>query len=276
MRGGISANIRNAYSFICHNFATERDEIVLIGFSRGAFTVQAIATLIEDIGLLTKSGLGSLSEVYKLWKKGSDRKDDGTVDPQKPLGKECTRLSDARERRTGISIKVCAVWDTVGSLGFPVPDPFPQKASKRLAHVNSRLCKNIDVAVQALALNERRKHFQVTVWKADPPPNNRVLKQCWFLGTHSDVGGGNPDTGLANVTLVWMIAQLQVYMGFNLRALYDFTSTKRVTKTTEYSVEFNLPQGITPGVSIGAGVARSLSYEVITPANVPDGKGNPF
>lgn len=43
------------------------DEIVLIGFSRGAFTARSIGGLIGDIGLLTKKGLGSFYPIFKDW-----------------------------------------------------------------------------------------------------------------------------------------------------------------------------------------------------------------
>lgn len=43
--------------------------------------MQAIATLIKDVSLLTKSGLGSLGEVYKLQKIRPHPKVDGISDP---------------------------------------------------------------------------------------------------------------------------------------------------------------------------------------------------
>ena len=236
--------------------------------------------MIADVGLLTKSGLGYLCEIYKLWKIKPRDKGNITSVSRSSLLEKCKGLSDAGELRTGIKIKVCAVWDAVGSLGFPVPDPFPQKASRRLAHVNSKLSSNIEVAIQALALNESRKHFQVTVWRADGVVNNRVLKQCWFLGTHSDVGGGNKDTGLANITLVWMITQLQRYVSFDMSALRYFAS-KRVNKGSEESAEsaeFGVPKHMNRKngpVKIGAGLSRSPRYE--TPmANLSRSRGNRF
>lgn len=63
---GISANIRPVYYFICHDFCTQDAEIVLTGFSRGVFTVRTVAAFMEDVDLLTKSGLGSLNKIYKL------------------------------------------------------------------------------------------------------------------------------------------------------------------------------------------------------------------
>jgi uncharacterized protein (DUF2235 family) len=52
---GISAKIRNAYSFLSHNYNFDvLDEIVLVGFSRGAFAVQCLASFISQTGLLQK------------------------------------------------------------------------------------------------------------------------------------------------------------------------------------------------------------------------------
>ena len=61
----VAEHVREAYSMVANNFNPETqqelvqgsgeiDEIVLLGFSRGAFTARAIASLISDIGLLTK------------------------------------------------------------------------------------------------------------------------------------------------------------------------------------------------------------------------------
>lgn len=40
---------------------------MLVGFSRGAFTVQCLANLVDQIGLLKKTSLGFLRGLYKLW-----------------------------------------------------------------------------------------------------------------------------------------------------------------------------------------------------------------
>jgi hypothetical protein len=37
---------------------------------------------------------------------------------------------------------------------------------------------------------------------------SKVLREVWFAGAHSDVGGGYPDTQLSGVSLNWMISQL--------------------------------------------------------------------
>jgi uncharacterized protein (DUF2235 family) len=68
-------------------------------------------------------------------------------------------------------------------------------------------------AFQALALDERRRFFAPAIWKREAGLEERlkgygieqqVLEQTWFVGAHSNVGGGYPDTGLADQAFRWM------------------------------------------------------------------------
>ena len=76
----ISEHIREAYAFLANNFdpATQnelddetkpRDEIVLLGFSRGSFMARAIASLISDVGLLTRIGMENFWGICGDWMK---------------------------------------------------------------------------------------------------------------------------------------------------------------------------------------------------------------
>ena len=61
---GLSENCREAYSFLANNWSAG-DNIVLIGFSRGAFTARSIAGLIGCIGVLNEKGLSSFYQIFK-------------------------------------------------------------------------------------------------------------------------------------------------------------------------------------------------------------------
>jgi hypothetical protein len=61
---GISENIREVYSFIAANYQPG-DEIILVGFSRGAFTARSVAGMIRDIGLLTREGMDTFYPIFK-------------------------------------------------------------------------------------------------------------------------------------------------------------------------------------------------------------------
>lgn len=67
---GIAGNILNAYYFLClnYNFRDRKDEIVLVGFSHGAYTVRCLASFISCVGLIRRKTLAFLPELFKGWK----------------------------------------------------------------------------------------------------------------------------------------------------------------------------------------------------------------
>ncbi len=192
---GIHRKIREAYRNICLTYRDEEDRIVLTGFSRGAFTALCLARFINDVGLLHGSWVNKeLPPIYKLWKKSSttDPIASHSTSPGK-LERRCRELSEQKRLRRGIKIDAFAAWDTVNS-------------SKHLSFVGDKLPPNIQHAYHALALDERRRDFFPMILEPSGPEQS--LNQCWFLGSHSDVGGGNNNSGLANIALCWMVRKL--------------------------------------------------------------------
>jgi uncharacterized protein (DUF2235 family) len=208
----------------------------LIGFSRGAFTVRCVAALIDQVGLLTKLGLVHLQSIYKLWVEQQPIETSlrlhtpwatmtveirpqistAIADPT-TLDDRIGQLQGSQYLKRSVRIKACAVWDTVSALGNPLL--MSLRASKNafepnsaLPRVDTHVPESIDFAFHALALHERRKHFSPDLWHSHEPTKT-TLKQCWFLGTHSDVGGGGKDTGLASISLLWMLSELSSTTG---------------------------------------------------------------
>jgi uncharacterized protein (DUF2235 family) len=189
---GLSKSIREAYSFICLNWSRDADQIVLIGFSRGAFTVRCVAEFMDTVGLLTKSGLRHLPRLFKVWKRLKKQK---VSEPEsqklRDLKKRCRTLVEWEELRQGVRIEACAVWDTVSAIGFPMVAHIPQVPRRRYRTVGGKVPQKVKFAVQALALDETRRHFKPMVWDQDQahhPDPDFTLTQCWFAGNHSDRG----------------------------------------------------------------------------------------
>jgi uncharacterized protein (DUF2235 family) len=90
-------------------------------------------------------------------------------------------------------IRFMGLWDTVGSFGLTL-GPF-QKVN--LGH-HLGLPKSVLHCFHALALDERRTNFA-------PTRLGDRAYEVWFRGNHSDVGGGNGNTGLNNISLLWML-----------------------------------------------------------------------
>lgn len=215
------------YAFIAHNYE-HGDEIFLIGFSRGAFTARSIAGLIASVGLLTKKGMGDFYEVFKDWENqitsGYVSKFPDIPFPNKPKINDPRYMAELQRlnlSRPNIRIRAVAVWDTVGSLGIPNLGMWPQ-STKEYSFINTEVSPIIEHAFHALALDEHRRPFSPTIWEQpDGQTLPRVMKQCWFPGVHSNVGGGYPDTQSADITLAWMVNQLQPLLDFDLDYLLD-------------------------------------------------------
>lgn len=78
-------NIREVYNFVCTNFV-DGDEIILVGFSRGAFTARSAADMIASIGLLTPAGLDHFYTIFEDYEHigESDRALDEFLCPRLP------------------------------------------------------------------------------------------------------------------------------------------------------------------------------------------------
>lgn len=114
------------------------------------------------------------------------------------------------------------MWETVGTLGVPEMEIFGvklfQTRHKEYSFINQEVPSNLEFAYQALALDEERKAFAPTLWESPRPGASsklKVLRQCWFPGVHSSVGGDYPDTSIADLTLAWMITQLAAHLQFD-------------------------------------------------------------
>jgi uncharacterized protein (DUF2235 family) len=75
---GLDQDIREVYNFICTNYV-DGDSIILVGFSRGAFTARSVADMIASVGLLTPEGFDyfyAIFEDYETIGKSSRHSDD--------------------------------------------------------------------------------------------------------------------------------------------------------------------------------------------------------
>jgi len=189
---GLSSSVKSCYGFLVDNYQPG-DEILLFGFSRGAYVVRSVAGLIGTIGLLDKPEMFAFNEVWDYYTlPKADRKE-----------YDLNKIVPNRHR--SIPISCVGVWDTVGALGIPGS----KLCSRSYTFHETSLGSHIRHAFQSLAMDERRGNFQPAVWvKSDAA---QVLEQVWFPGVHSDVGGGYPVHGLSDTTLLWMLDRLRAH-----------------------------------------------------------------
>ncbi|MBV9832602.1 MAG: DUF2235 domain-containing protein, partial [Marmoricola sp.] len=198
---GLFQHVIACYRFLTQNYEPG-DEIFIIGFSRGAYTARSVAGMVARVGLLTKVALVEerLPEAVALYQ----RKDL----PQGAFGASVDEFKHDHCHPAPVSF--LGVFDTVGALGVP---GFMRLAPR---FHDVQLSGQVLRARHALAVDETRLKFAPTFWEApadapaDPsgaPREDERVKQVWFEGAHSDVGGGYPETGLSDTALLWMVRE---------------------------------------------------------------------
>lgn len=119
----------------------------------------------------------------------------------------------------GFSVKCVGVFETVGSVGLPEELTIHSEKTKNLLGFrDKKLGPHVERAYHALALNEPRADFDCAKFEQTEAGRRKgqILKQCWFTGCHSDVGGGYQQHDLSDLTLTWMAANIGDMLDLNL------------------------------------------------------------
>ncbi|KAI0052957.1 WD40 repeat-like protein [Auriscalpium vulgare] len=208
-------NVLNAYQWLSENYR-EGDKIFLFGFSRGAYQVRVIAGMIEKVGLLHKGNNNQIQFAYELYlsttskqrrpdqeqpsrtKKGQNPK---TTKKQDDL---CARFKETLSRQK-VRVHFVGAWDTVSSIGLARGPSLPETTTGM---------KHVCFFRHGLALDEKRGKFLPELANGGDGPLSaedfavsRNVKEVWFAGSHSDIGGGNVPNPKANhfgPALRWM------------------------------------------------------------------------
>jgi uncharacterized protein (DUF2235 family) len=193
---GFTRNVVEGYRFLAMSYAPG-DEIVVLGYSRGAYTARSVVGMISQVGLLTPEAVdaGLLCEAERVYRLRTD-------DPAEADAVKREKARFKAEHSWDAPVRFLGVFDTVGALGVP-------GASRRKHRFHDvRLSPIVATARQALAIDERRITFAPCLWEVpDGDPPGRV-EQVWFPGTHGDVGGGGASCGLSDLALEWMAEEL--------------------------------------------------------------------
>jgi len=191
---GLSRNVRDCYGFLVENYEPG-DELFFFGFSRGAFTARSTVGLVRNCGILKREHAGRIGAAYALYRQR------GRKTRPTSLAAELFRRMYSHPDE---DIAFVGVWDTVGALGIPNGLFRPKFLTDRYAFHDTELSSHVRAAYHALAIDERRKPFEPTLWKRQDHATDQTLEQVWFSGVHCDVGGGYSDPSLGEIPLLWM------------------------------------------------------------------------
>jgi uncharacterized protein (DUF2235 family) len=206
---GINDEVIDAYEWLVEHYEQDA-QVFIFGFSRGAFTARSLAGFLSKCGLLKPGSPVSMNQLYDRYRKG-------TAESVRALGKVVAGdlpLEDQwiKEYSRAIPIWFQGVWDTVGALGVPLPC-IPKVSREDFAFLETDLRINDTHAYHALAIDEHRVPFAPTLWTKStpkqgdtyPPRDLDHVEQRWFVGSHSNVGGGYENDLLAQIPLEWLM-----------------------------------------------------------------------
>jgi uncharacterized protein (DUF2235 family) len=200
---GLLDDVADLYAYLMCTLR-DGDNIFIFGFSRGAFTARVLAGVIHRCGVLKPEFTRLIPYALDLYR------------PHEPLDGVVAKFVRLFSRPWRVYF--LGLWDTVKAFGVIWP--------KSLPHL--RFNSSVDIVRHAMALEERRTMFTPTTWggtdgdergtpagfmtPAMPPRSIEIgqnVKEVWFEGCHSDVGGGLPEKNgsLYKHSFEWMVRE---------------------------------------------------------------------
>ena len=248
---GLSESIQAGYAWLAARHQAG-DRLFIFGFSRGAYSARSCVGLIRKCGLLRSPTPENVEKAYALYR-------DKDVSPD-----HADAVTFRSQHSNEIRVRFIGVWDTVGALGVPLRRiPF---SSDYYRWHDTALSKIVDYAYHALATDERREEYSPALW-TEVKPENIEVEQRWFIGAHSNVGGGYDDgpPDLPNITLRWM-QEKAAAAGLGLKSRVPVGSRNHLAKINDSYGEmayglyklFNNPQDRTYGTGVEESVDASV------------------
>lgn len=176
---GINFNVLDGYKFLMRQFHPD-DKLFIFGFSRGAFTARTLAGMLHKCGLIEDRCYNLLPAVSDLYFQQKNNK----------LAAQFKSIFSRQCKPHFIGI-----WDSVESLGYFLGKKFPDTV----------LNTDISYGYHAVAIDEKRKKFQVCLWDESKKKPHQTIEQVWFPGVHADIGGWYDERGLSDITLIWLL-----------------------------------------------------------------------
>lgn len=228
---GLYDKVIEAYKFLVFNHEPG-DEIFIFGFSRGAYTARSFAGLIHHVGVVNSCFADQIKVAAALYRNRNAEDPNDGLGVLRAFRRQfvldcCASEEDASWRKENVEgfdatktplvrIKYIGVWDTVKTIGSSVFGDRDDDGEFDAAEFHDHnLHRSVDSARHAVALDERRKKFDVTLWDnvdalnkersfaVDAP--DRPFQQLWFPGDHGSVGGGGDVRGLSDEGLEWVL-----------------------------------------------------------------------
>lgn len=244
---GTKQHMLNAYKWLTENYEPCGNQIYVFGYSRGTLQARMLQGMIHRIGLARPGN----------WKQAAKMHFDATR-PSSDVA--AYKSSDLVWQ--GVKIEHIGMFDAVlRTLLNPV-------IHSDIASYHMQMTSSVLRLAHAIALDEHREIFEAAELYTDPATN---AAQVWFLGEHSDVGGGGMRTGITSIGGGWVADQAEA-AGFLLPVGWRSRS----------EMEVNYLGDTMPGLW-PSGAFRGLQFELIqglglirNPVRCRESRDHPF
>ena len=153
---GLSRNVRECYRFLVENYEPG-DRLFFFGFSRGAFTARSAAGMVRNSGILRREHANRLDDAFGLYRSRDP------VQPRAAPRRPCSGARFSHEHADPLHRRV----GHGGRARHPGPRPPPRHReliNRRWGFHDTALSRTVDLAYQALAIDEERGPFEPAMW----------------------------------------------------------------------------------------------------------------
>ncbi|MCS3896665.1 uncharacterized protein (DUF2235 family) [Bradyrhizobium japonicum USDA 38] len=195
---GLEQLILRAYVNLSANYHVG-DEIILIGFSRGAIAARIFSRLISDFGILSSDMLLNLDP---LW---SDFVDISGVEDNTMYSARIEELKAKLRAKWGKEVFHVSKDQLIRFLGVfdTVAGPRDKGLTKYIAFRDLHPAKGVQHAVHIISMHESRSQFELRRFAQVTTPT-ATIREIWLPGVHSDIGGGYSESLISNISLLTM------------------------------------------------------------------------
>ena len=197
------------------------DRIYIVGFSRGAYAARVLAGFIHKFGIVNENNVHLATPAFRAYRSLTKRDHE---DPDNSLRYRKLRQFEFALRPQHKGIRALLLFDTVASIiGLDWPwytIPEYRSLADLGKHASTGENPSVRIVVHAMAVDERRTFFRNFNWTRTAFYGNRFerpyqkrdqyVRQRWFAGFHSDIGGSPPEheAGIGKITALWMLRTL--------------------------------------------------------------------
>ncbi|EZF31568.1 hypothetical protein TMEN_2627 [Trichophyton mentagrophytes] len=197
-------HVSSGYRFLMRYYKPG-DDIYIFGFSRGAYTARFLAEMIEHVGLLSMGNEDMIRFVYGAFSKWQTIRGKTNKTPKDIEVEDYLQKLKVTFCRKEVGVFFLGLFDCVNSVST-LEIPFSHREYRYCAPSPAKHVRH------ALSIHERRLKFKPALFTFESEDKEASVKEVWFAGNHSDVGGGfayenNARFLLSDIPLAWMLEE---------------------------------------------------------------------